>query len=164
MSNQERGTGRSQRDIVRALSQAMMGKRVLFVSMTPESGRAHWQVACDWLEANGFVGYSGCSLLPLENTIRLGVGHVLFSMGQSLSGPQLHCIQHIVEDHFVTECKDAKAEKDRIVTEIDEDKNTIAKLMRKHQWLCVEGYGPQFHGGNAHKCKVRLNLNQRAPE
>lgn len=132
-----RGTGRSQRDIVRALSQALMGKRVLFVSMTPESGRAHWDVACDWLEANGFIGHTTVSLVPHENRIRMGAGSVLFSMGQSMSGPRLHCIQLIVEDHFVTECNAAKAEKDRLAEEQDDDKETIKRLMVKHGWSNV---------------------------
>ena len=132
MSNQERGTGRSQRDIVRALSLAIMGKRVLFVSMTPESGRAHWEVACDWLEANGFIGYTGCAVRASENHIRLGVGSVLFSMGQSMSGERLHCIQHIVEDHFVTECNAAKAEKDRLKEEKTADLAEVVRLLDKH--------------------------------
>lgn len=155
-----RGTGRSQRDIVRALSQALMGKQVLFVSMTPESGRAHWQVACDWLEANGFIGHKSVSLLPQENRIRMGVGSVLFNMGQSMSGPRLHCIQLIVEDHFVTECNAAAAKK----AEQEADKDTIAKLLRKHQWTTVQSYGIQFHGGDTNKTTVRLNLLERTPE
>lgn len=137
MSNELRGTGRSQRDIVRALSQALMGKRVLFVSMTPESGRAHWDVACDWLEANGFIGHTTVSLVPHENRIRMGAGSVLFSMGQSMSGPRLHCIQLIVEDHFVTECNAAKAEQDRLAEEQADDKETIKRLMVKHGWRNV---------------------------
>lgn len=138
MSNELRDTGRSQRDIVRALSQAIMGKRVLFVSMTPESGRAHWQVACDWLEANGFIGHSTVSLVQHENRIRMGAGSVLFSMGQSMSGLRLYGIQHIVEDHFVTECNAAKAEKDRLAEERGADMHTITKLMYKHEWGVVE--------------------------
>lgn len=131
-SKEIRGTGRSQRDIVRALSQALMGKQVLFVSMTPESGRAHWQVACDWLEANGFIGHKSVSLLPQENRIRMGVGSVLFNMGQSMSGPRLHDIQCIVEDHYVTECNAAKAERDRIKAEKVEDLAEVVRLLDKH--------------------------------
>ena len=131
-SKEIRGTGRSQRDIVRALSQALMGKQVLFVSMTPESGRAHWQVACDWLGANGFIGHKTVSLLPQENHIVMGVGSVLFSMGQSMSGPRLHGIQSIVEDHYVTECNAAKAEKDRVKAEKVEDLAEVVRLLDKH--------------------------------
>lgn len=160
-SKEIRGTGRSQRDIVRALSQAIMGKQVLFVSMTPESGRAHWDVACDWLGANGFIGHTTVSLVPHENRIRMGVGSVLFSMGQSMSGPRLHCIQLIVEDHFVTECNAVAAAKK---AEQEDDKNTIAKLLRKHQWTTVQSYGIQFHGGDTNKTTVRLNLLERTPE
>lgn len=156
-SKEIRGTGRSQRDIVRALSQAIMGKQVLFVSMTTEAGRAHWQVAYDWLKANGFIGHKTVSLLPQENRIVMGVGSVLFSMGQSMSGPRLHGIQSIVEDHFVTECNAAKAEQEA-------DKDTIAKLLRKHQWTTVQSYGIQFHGGDTNKTTVRLNLLERTPE
>lgn len=161
MSNELRGTGRSQRDIVRALSLAIMGKRVLFVSMTPESGRAHWQVACDWLEANGFIGYTGCGVDSRENYIRMGAGSVRFSMGQSMSGPRLYYIQHIVEDHCVTECNAAAASKR---AEKEADKDTIARLMHKHQWQTVEGYGVQFHSGMVHKAKLRLNMTKRTAE
>ena len=164
MSNEIRGTGRSQRDIVRALSQALMGKTVLFVSMTPESGRAHWRVACDWLEANGFIGHKSVGLLTHENRIRMGVGSVLFSMGQSMSGPRLHGIQHIVEDHYVTECNAAKAEQDRIKEEQEADKYTIAKLMRKHKWCEVHGYGITFPTTCSHRTKIRLNLQKRTTE
>ena len=133
-SKEIRGTGRSQRDIVRALSQAIMGKQVLFVSMTPESGRAHWHLATEWLQANGWMDYLGCEVRPHENIIRMGAGRVLFSMGQSMSGPRLHCIQHIVEDHFVTECNAAAAaKKERI-----EDAATIKVLMLKHKWYAVK--------------------------
>lgn len=162
-SKDVRGTGRSQRDIVRALSLAIMGKRVLFVSASPEAGRAHWRVAYDWLAANGFIGYTGCEVAVHENRIRMGAGSVTFSMGQSMSGPRLHCIQHIVEDHFVTECNAAKAEQDRLKEERDADKTAIAKLMVKHGWLIVEGYGlpkPSNHSG--YKC--RLNLQHRTAE
>lgn len=127
-----RGTGRSQRDIVRALSQAIMGKQVLFVSMTPESGCAHWNMACDWLEANGFIGHNTVSFLPQENLIGMGAGSVRFSMGQSMSGPRLYGIQHIVEDHFVTECNAAKAEKDRVEAEKVEDLAEVVRLLDKH--------------------------------
>lgn len=161
MSNEIRGTGRSQRDIVRALSHAIMGEQVLFVSMTPESGRAHWDVACDWLEANGFMDYLGCEVRPHENIIRMGAGSVLFSMGEGMSGPRLHGIQYIVEDHYVTECNAATAAKK---AEQEEDKNTIARLMHKHQWGTIEGYGVQFHGGNHHRAKLRLNLVKRTAE
>lgn len=164
MSNELRGTGRSQRGIVRALSLAIMGQRVLFVSANPESGRAHWRVACDWLGANGFLGYTGCEVGVYENRIRMGVGSVTFSMGKSMSGPGLHCIQHIVEDHFVTECNAAKAEQDRISAEMEEDKNTIATLMLKHKWFEVHGYGVTLITPHNHRTKVRLNLQQRTSE
>lgn len=163
-SKEIRATGRSERDIVRALSQALMGKQVLFVSMTPESGRAHWHVATDWLQANGFIGHKGVQVMSHTHLIVMGVGSVLFSMGQSMSGPRLHGIQFIVEDHFVTECKAAKAEKDRIKAEQDEDKNTIAKLMRKHKWCEVHGYGITFNTTCNHRTKVRLNLQKRTAE
>ena len=131
-SKEIRGTGRSQRDIVRALSQAIMGKRVLFVSMTPGSGLAHWHMALEWLQANGFIDYSGCTVRPHEHHIRMGAGSVLFSMGQSMSGPRLRCIQLIVEDHFVTECNAAKAERDRIKAEKVEDLAEVVRLLDKH--------------------------------
>lgn len=152
-----RGTGRSQRDIVRALSQAIMGKQVLFVSMTPESGCAHWNMALEWLRTNGFRDYLGCEVRPHEDIIRMGAGRVLFGMGKSISGPRLHDIQCIVEDHYVAECSAKKAEQEA-------DKNTIAKLMRKHQWTTVQTYGIQFHGGDTNKTTVRLNLLERTPE
>ena len=160
-SKEVRGTGRSQRDIVRALSLAIMGKRVLFVSANPEAGRAHWRVAYDWLDANGFIGYTGCEMRVHEHHIRMGAGSVTFSMGKSMSGPGLHCIQHIVEDHCVTECNAAAAAKK---AEQEDDKNTIARLMHKHQWGTIEGYGVQFHGGDRHRAKVRLNLVKRKAE
>lgn len=156
-----RGTGRSQRDIVRALSQAIMGKQVLFVSMTPESGRAHWHLAIGWLQSNGFMDYPGCEVRPHADIIRMGAGRVLFSMGKSMSGPRLQGIQHIVEDHYVTECNAAAAAKK---AEQEDDKNTIAKLLRKHQWTTVQSYGIQFHGGDTNKTTVRLNLLERTPE
>lgn len=131
-SKEIRGTGRSQRDIVRALSQAIMGKQVLFVSMTPESGRAHWHLAIGWLQSNGFMDYLGCEVRPHANIIRMGAGRVLFSMGKSMSGPRLQGIQHIVEDHFVTECNAAKAEKDRIKAEKVEDLAEVVRLLDKH--------------------------------
>ena len=137
MSNELRGTGRSQRDIVRALSQAIMGKQVLFVSMTPESGRAHWHLAIGWLQSNGFMDYRGCEVRPHADIIRMGAGRVLFSMGKSMSGPRLQGIQHIVEDHYVTECNAAKAEKDRLAEEQAADKETIKRLMVKHGWSNV---------------------------
>lgn len=131
-SKEIRGTGRSQRDIVRALSQAIMGKQVLFVSMTPESGRAHWHLAIGWLQSNGFMDYRGCEVRPHADIIRMGAGRVLFSMGKSMSGPRLHGIQHIVEDHFVTECNAAKAEKDRVEAEKVEDLAEVVRLLDKH--------------------------------
>lgn len=131
-SKEIRGTGRSERDIVRALSQALMGKRVLFVSATPESGRAHWHVATEWLQANGFIGHKGVQVVSHTNLIIMGVGSVLFSMGESMSGPRLHGIQYIVEDHFVTECSAAKAERDRIKAEKVEDLAEVVRLLDKH--------------------------------
>lgn len=160
-SKEVRGTGRSQRNIVRALSLAIMGKQVLFVSANPASGCDHWKVAMDWLGANGFIGYTGCGVSTRDNYIRMGAGSVLFSMGKSMSGPRLQGIQHIVEDHFVTECNAAAAVKK---AEQEDDKNTIAKLLRKHQWTTVQAYGIQFHGGDTNKTTVRLNLLERTPE
>lgn len=155
-----RGTGRSQRDIVRALSQAIMGKQVLFVSMTPESGCSHWNMALEWLRTNGFMDYLGCEVRQHENIIRMGAGRMLFSMGHSMSGPRLHDIQCVVEDHYVTECNAAAVKR----AEKEADKNTIARLMRKHQWTTVQSYGIQFHGGDTNKTTVRLNLLERTPE
>lgn len=148
-----RDTGRSQRDIVRALSQALMGKSVLFVSMTPESGRAHWQVAWDWLKANGFIGHSTVCMLPHENRIRMGVGSVLFSMGQSMSGPRLHCIQHIVEDHSVTECNAAKAEQDRTEAEKVADLAEVVRLLDKHGITHVTSPRQQY--GATYYCHLK---------
>ena len=135
MDNKElRGTGRSQRDVVRALSQAIMGKHVLFVSMTPEAGKEHFALALGWLEANGFFGDDGCEVEAEGNYIRMGVGSVLFSMGKSISGPSLHKIQHIIEDHFVTECT---AERERVLAERVKDLDTVERLLNKHGYTSV---------------------------
>ena len=148
-----RGTGRSQRDIVRALSQAIMGKQVLFVSMTPESGCAHWNMALEWLRTNGFRDYLGCEVRPHENIIRMGAGRVLFSMGKSISGPRLHDIQCIVEDHYVTECSAAKAEKDRIKAEKVEDLAEVVRLLDKHGITHVTSPRQQY--GATYYCHLK---------
>lgn len=152
-SKEIRGTGRSQRDIVRALSQAIMGKQVLFVSMTPESGCSHWNMALEWLQANGFIGHTTVSLVPHENRIRMGVGSVLFSMGKSISGPRLHDIQCIVEDHYVTECNAAKAEKDRIKAEKVEDLAEVVRLLDKHGITHVTS--PRQQHGATYFCHLK---------
>lgn len=110
-----------------------MGKQVLFVSMTPESGCAHWNMALEWLRTNGFRDYLGCEVRPHENIVRMGAGRVLFSMGKSISGPRLHDIQCIVEDHFVLECEAEAIKKAR-----RDDAATIKALMLKHKWYAVK--------------------------
>lgn len=153
MNNEIRGTGRSQRDIVRALSQAIMGKQVLFVSMTPGAGCAHWNMALEWLRTNGFRDYLGCEVRPHENIIRMGAGRVLFSMGKSISGPRLHGIQHIVEDHYVTECNAAKAEQDRLKAEREDDLAEVVRLLDMHGITHVTS--PRQQHGATYFCHLK---------
>lgn len=127
-SNSERGTGRTQRCIVRALSAGLRGETVVFVSADRAAGKEHRAYAIKWLTDNGFIGHHNVDVSP-SRTILLGSGRVTFSMGESMSGPGLHCTTMIVEDHYVTECSAraaaAKAEKTA-------DLEAVRQLLMKH--------------------------------
>lgn len=127
MSDSERGTGRSQRAVVRALMGAVLGKKVLHVTATQQHGKDLYQYACKFIEDNGLNEHGRVKFMG--HVIHTGCGSVYFNMGGSMNTAGLG-ISLIVEDHYVTE-NNARAAKRKA------DIAMIASLMREHNWHSV---------------------------
>ena len=132
MSNSERGTGRTQRGIILAVSQMLMGRNGIHLSATPHATRSACEYARSWLKSNGFLDQTTIPVATGSEVIRFGTATLAFlPMHASLRGMRA---DQIVKDHFVLECEEeAAAKKVRM-----DDAATIKSLMLKHKWHTVK--------------------------
>lgn len=137
MSNQDkdRGTGRTQRGVVQAVSAMLMGKNVVHVSGSSDAAMSALAYARIWLHDNGWCDQSRVDLTVNNATmvIRFGSGKLQFhSMHGAL--PRGLPTLTVFKDHYVLECE-AVVEDKKARTEAKEQ---ITKLMDQFGWECVQ--------------------------
>lgn len=147
MSDQDknRGTGRTERIVVRAVCAMLMGKTVVHVSASPGSTDHALAYARDWLRTNGWSSQHAVRLAidTRQQIIRFGTGVLRFTSIDNPGAVRGYPRSTIVlDDHAVAELRVAAEKKQARVYA----KAQVIKLMDEFGWECVQS-GRQFTDG-----------------
>lgn len=147
MNDSKRGTGRTERGIELAISGLLMGKTVVHVSGNSQQAKVASRYAATWLMRNGWYEQQVCPLREAPQSFIFGRGELRFvGAEQNLAGMR---IKLLVEDHWAVELREEREQRQKLAAELDEDQETIKRLLRKHGFNSVDlpktGSGATWH-------------------
>lgn len=129
--DEHRQTGRTSRQLVLAMCNMLMGKRVLYVSHNIKASTQHRHWCTEWLRTNGWYDQQVVPLHAVGDTLQFGSGSLTFRpMTSNLAGLRFTLT---IEDHHAEELRKEQERKAEFIA----DQQTIFTLMRKHGMFCV---------------------------
>lgn len=152
----KRQTGRTERQLILALSAMMMGRSVVYISANSAQAHSNCRRAVEWLRTNGFYDQEQVPIEATGHSITMMVGSIKFVGCPELTGCSPYPKRPgwtVITDHHVEELLAEREAKRLRLQQFLADQRTIFDLMRKHKInvVRVSGSGEPYVNGERAK-------------